>query len=132
VSSPASRPTARPLSPHLMIYRKQLTSMLSICHRITGVFLSAGTLALVALLWALASGPQAYGSLTALLASPIGLVMLVGWSFCFYFHLCTGIRHLFWDAGYGLELKAVYLTGYSVIAASVALTLLTWGIVFYG
>ncbi len=131
MSSPPVRPTSRPLSPHLMIYRKQLTSMLSITHRLTGIFLSAGTLAFVALVWALASGPEAYATLTGLLASPVGLVMLAGWSFCFYFHLCSGIRHLFWDAGYGLDLKTVYLTGYSVIAGALALTLLTWGIVIY-
>jgi succinate dehydrogenase / fumarate reductase cytochrome b subunit len=131
-SSTPPQAAARPLSPHLMIYRKQLTSMLSISHRMTGVFLSAGTLALVALVWALASGPDEFALLTGLLKTTIGLVALVGWSFCFYFHLCSGIRHLFWDAGCGLDLKTVYLTGYGVIAAAVALTLLTWGFVIYG
>lgn len=132
MSSSPARPASRPLSPHLMIYRKQLTSMLSISHRLTGIFLSAGTLVFVALVWALASGPEAYATLTGLLASPVGLVMLAGWSFCFYFHLCSGIRHLFWDAGYGLDLKTVYLTGYGVIAGALALTLLTWGSLIYG
>jgi succinate dehydrogenase / fumarate reductase cytochrome b subunit len=132
VSSPPARPADRPLSPHLMIYRKQLTSMLSISHRVTGILLSAGTLVYVALLWALANGPGAYAILTELLGSRPGFAVLFGWSFCFYFHLCTGIRHLFWDAGHGLELKTVYLTGYSVIVASLALTLLTWGAVVYG
>lgn len=132
MSSPPARPAARPLSPHLMIYRKQLTSVLSISHRITGILLSAGTLAFVALLWALASGPEAHAALTGLFGSLAGFLLLFGWTFCFYFHLCTGIRHLFWDAGHGFSLKSVYLTGYGVIAASVVLTLLSWGVLLNG
>jgi succinate dehydrogenase / fumarate reductase, cytochrome b subunit len=115
-----------------MIYQKQLTSVLSITHRITGIVLSAGTLVLVALLWALASGAGAFQTLTGLLATVPGLATLMVWSFCFYFHLCTGIRHLFWDTGRGLDIKTVYLTGYAAVAAAVALTALTWGIIIYG
>ncbi len=132
MSSTSARPTARPLSPHLTIYQKQLTSVLSISHRITGILLSAGTLLLVALLWAVASGATQYAALTGVLTQPLGRIVLIGWSFCLYFHLCSGIRHLFWDAGCGFAIKRVYQAGYAVVFGALVLTLLTWGCVFYG
>ena len=116
----------RPLSPHLQVYRPQLTSMLSITHRLTGVALAAGTFLLVWWLVAAATGPEAYATAQAAIASVIGRLLLFGWTLALFYHLCNGIRHLFWDAGYGYELKTAYASGWAVMAAAIALTLLAW------
>lgn len=116
----------RPLSPHLQIYRPQLTSVLSILHRLTGVALAAGTLLLVWWLVAVAAGPEAFETVQGFIGSWFGRALLLGWSYALFYHLANGIRHLAWDAGWGFELKTVYLTGWTVIWASVALTLLAW------
>ena len=118
--------TNRPISPHLQVYRPQLTSMLSILHRITGVALAVGTILLVYWLIAAASGPVAFASAEALIGSWIGRILLFGWTFALYFHLSNGIRHLFWDAGLGFELKTVYASGWTVVALAVILTLLSF------
>jgi succinate dehydrogenase / fumarate reductase, cytochrome b subunit len=118
--------TNRPLSPHLQVYRPQLTSVLSILHRITGVALAVGTILLVYWLIAAASGPEAFATANAIIGSWIGLILLFGWTFALFFHLANGIRHLFWDAGLGFELKAVYASGWTVVAAATALTLLAF------
>jgi succinate dehydrogenase / fumarate reductase cytochrome b subunit len=120
----------RPLSPDLQIYRPQLTSVLSITHRLTGVALSVGSPLLVYWLIAAAAGPSAYSALHGFLASWLGLVLLLGWTFSLFFHLCNGIRHLFWDAGYGFDLKMIYTSGWAVVAASIGLTLTAWVISF--
>ncbi len=116
----------RPLSPHLQVYRPQLTSMLSITHRLTGVTLAIGTFLLVWWLVAAATGPEAYATAQAAISSVIGRLLLFGWTLALFYHLCNGIRHLFWDAGYGYELKSAYASGWAVMAGSVALTLLAW------
>jgi succinate dehydrogenase / fumarate reductase cytochrome b subunit len=116
----------RPLSPHLQIYKPQLTSMLSILHRITGVALSLGTLVLVYWLIAAAVGPMAFATAQAIVGSWLGRLLLFGWAFALFFHLCNGIRHLFWDAGYGFELKTVYASGRAAVIAAAALTLLSF------
>ncbi len=116
----------RPLSPHLQIYRPQLTSVLSILHRLTGIALAAGTLLLVWWLVAVAVGPAAFETVQEFIGSWFGRALLLGWSYALFYHLANGIRHLAWDAGWGFELKTVYLTGWMVIWASVALTLLAW------
>ena len=116
----------RPLSPHLQVYRPQLTSTLSILHRLTGVALAFGTLLLVYWLAAAASGPEAFAVARGLIGSVIGRLLLLGWTFALFYHLCNGIRHLFWDAGYGFELPAVYRSGWLVLIASTLLTLGCW------
>ena len=118
--------TNRPISPHLQVYKPQLTSVLSILHRITGVALSLGTILLVYWLIAAASGPVAFASAEALIGSWIGRVLLLGWTFALYFHLTNGIRHLFWDAGLGFELKTVYASGWTVVALAAILTLISF------
>jgi succinate dehydrogenase / fumarate reductase cytochrome b subunit len=118
--------TNRPLSPHLQVYRPQLTSVLSILHRITGVALAAGTLLLVYWLIAAASGPGAFAAAQAIIGSWLGLLLLLGWTFALFFHLANGIRHLLWDAGYGFELKTVYASGWTAVAVAAALTLLAF------
>ena len=119
-------PASRPLSPHLQIYRRQITSVLSISHRATGLALSAGTLLLVWWLVALARGPEAFASAQGLVGSWVGRILLLGWTFSLFFHLANGIRHLFWDAGYGFEIKTTTASGWAVVVASVALTLIAW------
>ena len=118
--------TNRPISPHLQVYRPQLTSVLSILHRITGVALAVGTILLVYWLIAAASGPEAFASAEALIGSRLGRILLFGWIFALYFHLANGIRHLFWDAGFGFELKTVYASGWTVVALAAVLTLLSF------
>ena len=116
----------RPLSPHLQVYRPQLTSVLSISHRIAGVGLMAGTLLLTCWLVAAAQGPASYEILQAWLASPLGKLVLLGWSVCLFYHLLNGIRHLLWDAGWGFELKQAYATGWVVVGGTAVLTLAAW------
>src|SRR5579864_3402847 len=115
----------RPLSPHLGVYRWQITMAMSILHRGTGVALVVGTLALVYWLVATALGPDSYAQAQALFASWPGQVLMWGWTFAFFYHLCNGIRHLAWDAGWGFEIKTLYFTGYTVWVCAVALTALT-------
>ncbi len=90
------------------------------------MMLTLGTLLLVYWLWALASGPSAYTDAQAILGSWIGRVILLVWSLALFYHLCNGIRHLFWDVGLGFELKTAYASGWTVVIASIALTLLAW------
>ncbi|MCK6451622.1 MAG: succinate dehydrogenase, cytochrome b556 subunit [Alphaproteobacteria bacterium] len=120
----ASRP--RPLSPHLQVYRPQLTSVLSISHRITGVGLMVGTLMLTCWLVAAAGGGATYDAIRLFLSSVIGRLLLLGWSFCLFYHLLNGVRHLLWDAGWGFELKEAYATGWAVVVGSGVLTLAAW------
>lgn len=120
----------RPLSPHIQIYRPQLTSVLSITHRATGIALALGTLVLVYWLLAAASGAEAYASAQQLLGSWVGRVVLLGFSFALFFHLCNGIRHLFWDAGLGFELKTAYASGTAVVVVSIALTFIAWALAY--
>ncbi|MBI1775684.1 MAG: succinate dehydrogenase, cytochrome b556 subunit [Proteobacteria bacterium] len=119
-------PAQRPLSPHLQIYKPQLTSVLSIIHRGTGIALTAGTLLLVYWLLAAALGPESFADAQALIGSWFGYLVLFGWSLSLFFHLANGIRHLFWDAGFGFELDQVYASGWVVVGAAVGLTVLAW------
>ena len=116
----------RPLSPHLQVYRWQLTSVLSILHRATGVALSLGAILLVSWLGAASDGAEHYAGMQWFLGSWIGLVLLFGWSVALFYHLCNGIRHLLWDAGYGLDLRSVYAGGWAVLAGTAALTIVAW------
>jgi succinate dehydrogenase / fumarate reductase cytochrome b subunit len=118
----------RPLSPHLQVYRWQLTSVLSILHRATGIALSAGAVLLVLWLVAAAAGPTPYAHIQGFLGSWFGLLLLFGWTVSLFYHLCNGIRHLWWDTGHGLELSAVYASGWTVIVATAVLTVLAWAV----
>lgn len=119
-------PAERPLSPHLQIYKPQLTSVLSIFHRATGVVLSVGSIFLVWWLVAAATGDDAFAAAQGFWASWVGLLLLFGWTFSLFFHLANGIRHLVWDAGYGFDLKHTYASGWAVVATSSGLTLIAW------
>jgi len=124
----------RPLSPFMFPtwYRFQITSMLSILHRLTGIGLALGSILLAWWLVAVAAGGELFAATHAFLASPIGILLLFLWSAAFFYHLCNGIRHLAWDAGYGFDIKTAYITGYATIAAALALTLVTWLAVLLG
>ena len=118
----------RPLSPFMFPtwYRFQITSSLSIIHRLTGIALSAGSILLAWWLVAVAEGGHLFAATHAFIASPIGIALLFFWSMAFFYHLCSGIRHLAWDAGYGFEIRQAYLSGYAVLASTLLLTVLTW------
>ena len=116
----------RPLSPHLQVYRPQLTAILSITHRLTGLALLVGTLLFTYWLVAAASGEASYETASEVIGSFFGRLFLFGWSIALFYHLCNGIRHLFWDAGYGYDLPTAYRSGYAVVAGTGALTLIAW------
>lgn len=116
----------RPMSPHLQIYKLPLTAKLSILHRMTGAALFIALFIMVIVLFALASGEQSWIYMQAILASWLGQLVLFGMTFSLYYHLCNGIRHLFWDAGLFMEKESLLKTGMIVIISSVLLTLITW------
>ena len=118
--------TQRPLSPHLGIYKWSISMALSILHRASGVALALSALSLVVWLVAAAIGPEAYEAVTGVLTGWFGILLLLGFSASFFIHLGNGIRHLFWDAGYGFELETVDLTAKVAIAVAVILTVATW------
>ncbi len=118
----------RPLSPHLGIYRWQLTMALSILHRMSGVFLSFGAVLMVVVLAAIASGSSQFETIQSWLAHPFGILLLVGWSFALYLHLAIGVRHLIWDAGVALEKNTANQSGLFVIAFAVLTTVATWAL----
>jgi succinate dehydrogenase / fumarate reductase cytochrome b subunit len=116
----------RPLSPHLQVYKPQITSILSIMHRITGCAMAVGTLLLVWWLVAAATSEDAFATVQGFIGSPIGLLLLFGWTLALFFHLTNGLRHLLWDAGYGFDLPSVHSGGRIVVIATVVLTVLAW------
>lgn len=122
----------RPLSPHLLIYRPQLTSVLSITHRLTGVVLTVGLLLLVYWLAALAAGDAAFGAALDVLGSWPVKALLFFASYAFFYHLCNGIRHLWWDSGRGFEIEQVYASGWTVVIVASLLTLISWGVLLTG
>lgn len=121
-----ARRYAAPLSPHLGIYKPQLTSVLSILHRITGVSLVVGSLLLCYWLVSLSSGQASFETAHGFVQSWFGQILLFLWTFALSYHLLNGIRHLCWDIGIGLSLKNTYMSGWIVIAASSLLTLSIW------
>jgi succinate dehydrogenase / fumarate reductase, cytochrome b subunit len=113
---------ARPLSPHLQVYRWQMGNTLSILHRATGVALALGLVALSYWLMSLAGGEESYDEAMGLFSSPLGLLFLLGWTFSFLYHLLNGIRHLFWDAGYGFERTSRHVSGWVAVLGALLLT----------
>jgi succinate dehydrogenase / fumarate reductase, cytochrome b subunit len=122
----AAKNAARPLSPHLQIYRLPLAAILSITHRITGVGLTLGTVLLTWWVASAAYGPDAYEIATEFLGSPLGYLILFGFSVALFYHLCNGIRHLFWDAGMNFEIAETKRANVIVLAGTVILTAVTW------
>ena len=116
----------RPISPHLQVYKPQITSVLSIFHRITGVALTFGLILLVAWIFTLSLGEDYFEYFVMFIKSWFGLLILFGFTFALNYHLCNGIRHLFWDAGYGYEIETVHKSGLAVLVVSFLLTILIW------
>ncbi len=115
----------RPLSPHLQIYRPQLTSGLSILHRITGVVLALGLPVLAYWFTSAAYGPDAFANANALAGSLIGQLALIGWSFCLFYHLSNGVRHLLWDIGWGFDIPTLNSSGVIMVLVAGAMTAAT-------
>ncbi|MDF1585087.1 succinate dehydrogenase, cytochrome b556 subunit [Marinimicrococcus flavescens] len=118
--------SGRPLSPHLQIYRWYFTMALSIAHRVTGAALAVGLLLLTWWLVALASGPESFQNVQAVMDNFLGGLILFGFTFLLFFHLCNGIRHLAWDMGYGYDKHVAHQTGIVTVAAAAVLTVLVW------
>ncbi len=116
----------RPLSPHLQVYRPQITSMLSILHRLTGIGLMAGALLFTYWISSATYGPEAFAQAQALLGSWLGRLVLLGFAFSLFYHMGNGIRHLAWDAGWGYEMQTLKVSGLIVILFSGAMTILTF------
>ena len=116
----------RPLSPHLQVYRPQITSIVSILHRITGVTMAFGSIFFVYWIGAGAYGPEAFAAAKELMTSWLGMAFLFCWTFAIYFHLCNGVRHLFWDMGMGFEKEQYSGSGKAVFIVSIALSIFTW------
>lgn len=120
----------RPMSPHLQIYNLPMTAHLSILHRGTGAVLLLGLILLVGILLTLASGEQNWKILHGLLNHWLGQLVLWGFSFSLYYHMCNGIRHLYWDSGRYMEKESLQKTGLLVLGSSVFLTLATFAIAY--
>lgn len=120
---------ARPTSPHLQIYRWQIGNTLSIVHRLTGIALAFGLLALCYWLVSLAGGEQSYAAAAKVFAGPVGLLGLVGWTFAFFYHLLNGVRHLFWDVGRGFERTQRRASGWFVVLGAMGSTLCVWALI---
>lgn len=116
----------RPISPHLQIYKPQISTVLSILHRATGIALGAGSLLFAWWLIAVAAGPDDYKIVTRFMNSLFGRIILLGFTWALFYHLSNGIRHLVWDTGHGFDLSTMAKSGYAVVAASVLLTILAW------
>jgi succinate dehydrogenase cytochrome b subunit len=121
----------RPLSPHITIYKPQITSVLSILHRMTGVYLYLGMM--IFTWWIILVVYSSFNPEVAdwgVLTTKIGLLLVFGWGYSFFYHLLNGVRHLFWDMGLGFEKKSVLYSGIVTVMGSVALTALTWYIAY--
>ena len=116
----------RPLSPHLQVYRPQITSVLSISHRMTGIALAAGAFLLVCWLVAAAYSPIVFETIQSAVHNWFVRWTAIGWTLCLFYHLSNGIRHLFWDAGVGLEITQARVSGWVVVFAAIFLTALSW------
>jgi succinate dehydrogenase / fumarate reductase cytochrome b subunit len=119
----------RPLSPHIQVYRWQVQMVSSILHRATGIALSVGSLVVVWGLLALAAGEESFDCFKTCAGSPLGLVLLLGWSWSLFYHLCNGIRHLLQDAGAGYEIVQFVRSSWLSVAGSIVLTVLVWAYV---
>ncbi|MGA2188550.1 MAG: succinate dehydrogenase, cytochrome b556 subunit [Steroidobacteraceae bacterium] len=122
----------RPTSPHWQVYRWQMGNSLSILHRLTGVALALGLVALCYWLISLAGGGESYAAAMHVLSSPPGVLVLVGWTFAFLYHLLNGVRHLLWDAGYGFERAQRHASGWIAVLGALGLTACVWLLIWHG
>ncbi len=122
------RVVQRPLSPHLQIYKPQISTAMSIFHRLTGIALSAGTGLLVWWLVAAATSDDAWDEVQGFVGSPVGLILLFGWTVALLYHFFAGLRHIAWDAGYGFDKPDFHYTGYAVLAATAVCSVALWAV----
>lgn len=122
-------PNDRPLSPHLSIYRWPITMVSSILHRATGIAMAVGFVLFAVWLAEAAAGPDAHAAFAGTMGSTFGRILLVGWSWAFFYHLANGVRHLVWDTGRGFEKEQANASAWFVIIVSVLLTGLFWALV---
>ena len=118
----------RPLSPHISIYRWPVTMATSILHRATGIAMAVGFIVLVGWLFDAAVGPDVYAKFLGAMNSTLGCVLLVGWSYAFFYHLSNGIRHLVWDSGRGFEKRQANASAWFVLIAALAVTAAFWAV----
>jgi succinate dehydrogenase / fumarate reductase, cytochrome b subunit len=118
----------RPISPHLMIFRPYVNMMMSILHRITGSINYAGTVLIAAWLTAAASGAEGFQAANALAGSPIGMLVIFGYSWSLIHHGLGGIRHFIWDTGRGFDLATIRLMSWGTLAGSLTLTAIVWAV----
>jgi len=116
----------RPLSPHLQVYKPQVSSVTSIMNRATGIALTVGLLLMVWWLVAAATGAKAFAAAQSFIGSPIGLILMFGWTLALAYHFFGGIRHLLWDIGWGFEIQTSHRTAMIVVAATVVMTVISW------
>jgi len=116
----------RPLSPHLSIYRWPITMTLSILHRTTGVAMSLGLVVLAYWLWTVSSGSADYARFNELTSTLVGQLLLIGWSFAFFYHFANGVRHLVWDTGRGFEKHQANASAWLVLLLSIGMTAVYW------
>jgi len=121
-----ARTDKRPLSPHLQHYKLPLTAWLSISHRATGIANSAAIVLLVILIASASGTPEGYDTVAAIVGSWFGKLVLFGFTLTLYYHLCNGVRHLFWDVGYGFKLQTARTSGIVCLAVAGALSVITW------
>ena len=119
----------RPLSPHLQVYRWQVQMVSSILHRITGVALAIGSVVVVCGLLKLAGGEDDFNAFRQLVGSPLGMLLMIGWSWALFYHLCNGIRHLIQDGGAGFEIPQFVRSSWLSAIGSVVLTVAVWAYV---
>ena len=116
----------KPLSPHLSIYKPQITSIMSISHRLSGIFQSFGNVMIFMFFILILAEEKYYNLAMFFFNSYLGIAFTFLYIFSLCYHACNGIRHLIWDLGYGFELKNVYISGYFTIAISLILNTLVW------
>jgi succinate dehydrogenase / fumarate reductase cytochrome b subunit len=121
--------TQRPLSPHLQIYKKQVQMMTSITHRATGIALAVGSLLVVCGLMHLATGEESFNHFKGVLGSPVGMILMLGWSWSLFYHICNGIRHLLQDAGLGYSIPQFVRSSWLSVIGSIVLTVVVWAYV---
>ncbi|TAM20236.1 MAG: succinate dehydrogenase, cytochrome b556 subunit [Rhodanobacter sp.] len=118
--------TRRPLSPHLQIYKWQVQMVSSILHRATGIALAVGTLLVLWGLLVLAAGESHFDQFKACIGSPVGIILLIGWSWSLFYHLCNGIRHLVQDTGAGYAIPKFVRSSWLSLIASIVLVVIVW------
>ena len=121
---------SNPLSPHLQVYRWQVTSVLSILHRITGVITSLGSLLLVLYMLSFAFSRELFDIINLIINNVLGRTVLIGLTFSVLFYFFACLKHLFWDSGYGLDLITAKLTGWATVIVSSLLTIIIWFIIY--